>query len=334
MQLERPDFTELLQLLAHTFKVRVTNMQFAVNPIFGKGFCWAERLPSGITVIVSDTSLKEDLIVERPEMMQHYFTLQFNEEAADETEAVLKSKRNTEEYQSFVKLSHTLVPETFVFPGSKRLRSVKFFFNNTQLMSLLGKQAYEKVINGYFPYEIKNEKLEPIATEYRVMFDELLSDTIDQPLKLNYIQNRVLLLLEKYIVRLYGRRNQQGKKANRREDETLRLMKVEALLVKNFSLAPPTIHELSRVSAMCPTKLKTDFKSLYGLPIYVYYQKNRMLKAKSLLVQSKYAIREIGQMVGYSNLSHFANTFKKEFGFLPSEIAVKDGMLVYSKDEI
>jgi len=34
--------------------------------------------------------------------------------------------------------------------------------------------------------------------------------------------------------------------------------------------------------------------------------------------------------VGYSNLSHFASTFEKEFGYLPSEIAAKDGVLVYS----
>lgn len=154
---------------------------------------------------------------------------------------------------------------------------------------------------------------------------------MNQPLKLNYIQNRVLLLLEKYILKLYERKDLKGKKVKRSDDETLRLMKVEALLVKNFAVAPPTIDELSRISAMSPTKLKNDFKALYGLPIYEYYQKNRMLKAKSLLVLAKYTIKEVGIMVGYSNLSHFANTFKKEFGFLPSEIAAKDGVLVYSK---
>jgi AraC-like DNA-binding protein len=107
-------------------------------------------------------------------------------------------------------------------------------------------------------------------------------------------------------------------------------MKVEALLVKNFALTPPTIEELSRISAMSPTKLKNNFKALYGLPIYKYYQKNRMLKAKTLLISGEYTIKEVGVMVGYSNLSHFASTFEKEFGYLPSEIAAKDGVLVYS----
>lgn len=331
MQLEKHDFVELLHLLAGKFKARVTNLNFAVNAQFGKGYYWAEKLPSGISILVSDTCLKESVTVERCEGEPHYFTLQFNEEAADETDVPVKSRRNSEEFESFVKLSHTLIPETFVFPANKRLRSVKFFFNKEHLSTLVGRQAFEEVLSQYFPVVMKSENLEPIATEYRVMLDELWTDKINQPLKLNYIQNRVLLLLEKYIVKLYERRDLQGKKVRRSDDETLRLMKVEALLVKNFAISPPTIDELSRISAMSPTKLKNDFKALYGLPIYEYYQKNRMLKAKSLLILAKYTIKEVGIMVGYSNLSHFANTFKKEFGFLPSEIAAKDGVLVYNK---
>lgn len=332
MQLEKPDFTDLLYLLASNFKTRVTDLQFTVNPVYGKGYFWAAKLPSGITIIVSDTCLQEDLTVERLERAdEHYYILQFNEEAADETDLAVKSKRNNEEFQSFVKLSHTLVPETFVFPAIKRLRSVKFFFNNWHLSSLLSKQAFEEVLGRHFPREMKSENLEPIATEYRIMLDDLWTDNINQPLKLNYIQNRVFLLLEKYIVKLHYRRDIQGKKVKRSDDEILRLMKVEALLVKNFAINPPTIVELARLSAMSNTKLKKDFKELYGLPIYEYFQKNRMLKAKSLLALGEYTIKEVGQMVGYSNLSHFATTFKKEFGFLPSEIMAKDGVLVYNK---
>lgn len=331
MQLEKPDFVDFLHLLAHNFKAKPINHHFTINSQFGRGYCWADKLPSGITILVSDTSLKNSVAIERPEMDEHSFILQFNEEAADETEVVAKQRRNVDEYESFVRLSHTLLPESFVFPCSKRLRSVKFFFNKEHLSTLLGRQAFEKVLGQYFPLAMKTETPEPIATEYRVMLDDLWIDKLNQPLRLNYIQNRVLLLLEKFIVKLYERKDIDGRKIRRSDDETLRLMKVEALLVKNFAVPPPTIDELSRISAMSPTKLKNDFKALYGLPIYEYYQKNRMIKAKSLLVLARFTIKEVGIMVGYSNLSHFANTFKKEFGHLPSEIAAKDGVLVYSK---
>lgn len=332
MLLERPDFKELVPILADNFKVKAINSHFCVNSSFGKGYCWAEKLPCGITVMVADTCLADVHIVERTEVDEQSFILQFNEEAENETEAGGKlRKRNNHEFQSFVKLSHTLVPEVYSFPAIKRLRTLKFVFNKDHLAHCLSPEALNEVLSQYFPLVINNENYEPIATEYRVMLDELWQEKIDAPLRLNYIQNRVLLLLEKYLLKLHERKDLHNNKSRRNEDETLRLMKVEALLVKNFSIPPPTIDELSRVSAMSPTKLKNDFKALYGLPIYEYYQKNRMNKAKSLLALDKYTIKEVGQMVGYSNLSHFANTFKKEFGFLPSELASRDGVLVYNR---
>lgn len=330
MQLEKPDFIDLLQILADTFKTRLVEKHLAINPTFGEGYIWAERLPCGITVMVSNSIMINDLSVTRKETEDQYYTLQFNEEAAAETGDAKKDRRHLEELQSYVKLSHTLVPETFIFPKGKRLCSVKFFFNKSHLINLLGKEAVETVLSQYFPLLIKNNSLEPIATEYRVMLNELFVEKINQPLRLNFIQNRVLMLLEKFILKLHARRDMQGIKVKRNNDETVRLMKVEALLVKNFSVTPPTIDELSKISAMSPTKLKNDFKLLYGLPIYEYYQKNRMLKAKSLLLLGKHSIKEVGMMVGYSNLSHFAQTFKKEFGFLPSELSSRDGVLVYN----
>jgi transcriptional regulator GlxA family with amidase domain len=72
---------------------------------------------------------------------------------------------------------------------------------------------------------------------------------------------------------------------------------------------------------------------MYGLPIYEYYQKNRMIRARSLLLEGRYAIKEVGIMVGYSNLGHFAGSFRKEFGLLPSEVAHGDNT-VFSKAEV
>lgn len=329
---EKPDFLSILPFFATAFKSKVFNKRLNVNSSLGKGNIWAETLPSGITLLVSDTSINQEILIDRTETNEQFFILQFNEESETEMDLTLanKPKRRADEYQSHVKLSQTMIPETFVYPANKRLRSVRFLFNAGHLYNLLGRETVNKLVGEFFMDAMKQENLEPIATQYRVMLDDLWSGEINQPLRINYIQNRVLLLFENYILRLQERSDCQTKKFTRRDDETLRLMKVEALLVKNFSYAPPTIDELSRISAMSPTKLKNDFKAVYGLPIYEYYQKNRMLKAKSLLLLDKYNIKEVGLMVGYTNLSHFANSFKKQFGHLPSELGAKDGMLVYN----
>ncbi|MDB5191024.1 MAG: AraC family transcriptional regulator [Segetibacter sp.] len=329
---ERPDFIELLQVISHKFKTKLTDNLVQLPAAVGKGYIWAEKLPCGISVMVSDTSYLDDFSVLRHECQEHSFMLQFTEVTLDEKAEGYKHnlRRLNDHIKSSVKLSHTLAAESFSHPATTRMRCVKFFFNKSHLSLLVGKNALDEMLTQYFPVVIKNETLEPIATDYRIMLDQLLMEKIIHPLRINHIQNRVLLLLERFIINLHNRKDIPAKKVKRSDEETVRLMKVEALLVKNFAVSPPTIDELSRISAMSPTKLKNDFKMLYGLPIYEYYQKNRMLRAKSLLLLGKYSIKEVGMMVGYSNLSHFANTFKKEFGHLPSELAARDGVLLYN----
>lgn len=332
LDFEQPDYVAYIQQIAENFKAKLSGNHFVLPQSVGNGYLWAEKLPGGMTVMVIHANMKQNFTFTQLPLTSQYFCLQFNEYSSEVPAKATSFNKNKygHEMQSAVRLSHTLCADTCTLPEGVILKSVCFFFNKEQLSSLIGGSAMDDLLTKYFPFLITNESLEPIATDYRVTLNELQVEKIDVPLRLNFIQNRVLLLLEKFIVSLFERKDISTGKLKRTDDETLRLMKVEALLVNNFTVAPPTIDELSRISAMSPTKLKNDFKNLYGFPIYVYYQKNRMLKAKSLLLLGKYSIKEVGVMVGYSNLSHFASTFKKEFSILPSAVSAKDGVLVYN----
>ena len=70
---------------------------------------------------------------------------------------------------------------------------------------------------------------------------------------------------------------------------------------------------------MSPTKLKKLFKNAFGAGMYQYYQRNRMHKAKELLFSGEFSVSEVGDMIGYQNLSNFSNAFKKEFSYLPKD---------------
>ena len=325
-EFEKPDFLELIALIGEATKSRPADHHLSINTSFGKGYAWGSLLPSGISVLVADSLMKQELSFKRIAGDTNYFCLQFTEQSVE----VGAHKKFSEDLQSYVKLTHTINEEIFLLPAGVRVQTVAFFFNKDHFAAVLGKSVMDEMLTQHFPLLIQNNNLQPIATAYRVMLDELLVEKVQHPLRVNFIQNRILLLLENFIIKLHKKQEVDVKKVKRTDDETMRLMKVEALLVRKFEKAPPTIDELSRISAMSPTKLKNDFKALYGLPIYEYYQKNRMIKAKSLLMLGKFSIKEVGIMVGYSNLSHFANTFKKEFGHLPSELAARDGVLVYN----
>ena len=82
----------------------------------------------------------------------------------------------------------------------------------------------------------------------------------------------------------------------------------------------PSLESLAQEVFMSTSKLKTLFKQVYGYTLYDYYNKSRLLRAKEMLVTGQYSIKQAGCEIGFSNLSHFAKAFKKEYGVLPREI--------------
>lgn len=134
------------------------------------------------------------------------------------------------------------------------------------------------------------------------------------------VQNRILLLLERFFTRIHQKMYNLHFEVKISQDDIDRLKEVERALIKDFSVEPPSIAKLARMAAMSPSKLKNVFKDMYGIPLYQYFQKHRMNKAKAMLLSRRYSVREVGMELGYSNLSNFAKAFKKSFDQLPSDI--------------
>jgi AraC-like DNA-binding protein len=330
VQFETPDYTVLSNTLAVMLKAKPHESGFKIPPVYGNGYIWAEKLPCGISLMVADVAFREDFKMVWPIADENYFSLQFNESDGGKSDVapylITHSKAQIPLLHSSVLLTNATITKAAVIPAGVKLRLVHLYFNIQILSTFFPADVVEVLVNRQLKQIVDNTVLEPIETAYRIMLDELQVENHNHPLRINFIQNRILLLLEKFLLKVIARKETMGTKPKLSEDEIVRLMKVEALLVKDFSVAAPTIDQLSKLSAMSATKLKSDFKILYGLPIYEYYQKNRMLKAKALLLSSLYSSKEVGIMVGYTNLSHFATTFKKEFGVLPSELINKESI--------
>lgn len=320
-------YADFLLHFARQFKARVTDGVMPIPSHLGTGYFKALHLPNGISVLISDTKFREDLVLHRQSFHSDYYVLQLHEVVEA---PVLYNTPKTEAYnllKQMVLLTHTGVNTRYFIPATVRLVSYRIIFHKQHLLEFMEPRHIEEVLSRYFSQLIQSGNIEPLDVEYRAILKELISQNLVHPLAINFVQNRTMLLLEKFLLRASQQDKADVQKLRFTDNEILRLMKIEAMLVNDFSVTPPNINYLSRISAMSPTKLKTDFKRLYGMPIYEYYQKNRMQRAKMLLMEGKYSIKEIGIKVGYSNLSHFAGSFKKEFGMLPSEMLARDGAL-------
>jgi AraC family transcriptional regulator len=102
-------------------------------------------------------------------------------------------------------------------------------------------------------------------------------------------------------------------------EEQKKILLARDRLLSNLSQAP-TIHQLALETGINTLKLKRGFKELFGAGVFGVYQKERMHEAKRRLILGNHSITFIAQELGYTNMSHFATAFKKEFGYNPSKI--------------
>lgn len=84
-----------------------------------------------------------------------------------------------------------------------------------------------------------------------------------------------------------------------------------------------TRKELADAVYLNPEYLSRLFKKEKGCTISEYITKEKMFLARSLLETTNFSVSMIASKVGYSNFSHFAQCFKKEFCISPSDIRRK-----------
>ncbi len=157
--------------------------------------------------------------------------------------------------------------------------------------------------------EIEDETAEELS--------QLLKSHTDQ----NFFtkQGKLLEILGLILQRFLGE-EWKDKKSGLKMRDVETLLQVKSILYRHIFGSPPSIKELAQQSHMSPTKLKTDFKSLFGTSIYQYYLRIKLNVAHELLKNKEGTIGEIGYRLGYSNISQFSAQFKKQFGTSPSQI--------------
>lgn len=289
----------------------------------GEGFVRGVDIAEGLSVLIGNCSFKRDLVLNRRPADDNYYILHFDEATAEHDFDVRIDGDVQGKFHSVfsaVQLTRGAYTTDRYVSANTQLRSLNAMFSREWLIGYLGSEACEQELANYLRMRNSIVSVEPLDGEYRILLNEILSQDIRQPLRHIYLYNRVLLLMERFLSRFYTRIGEYRNQLDMNDAGLSRLIEVEYALAGDFSNPPPTIIQLSKIAAMSPTKLKMEFKKVYGMPVYEYYQKNRMGAARILLQSRKYTVKEVGLNIGYSNLSHFASAFKREFGVLPSEL--------------
>lgn len=91
------------------------------------------------------------------------------------------------------------------------------------------------------------------------------------------------------------------------------------LMEKELSNSELDVARMTELMHISRTKFYYKVKGLTGDNPSVFFKKYKLNRAAQLLGERKYNVSEIADMTGFSTLSHFSTSFKKQFGVSPSE---------------
>lgn len=132
-------------------------------------------------------------------------------------------------------------------------------------------------------------------------------------------QGKCLMVVSKVWAALAAPEPEPGYEVRFFEDDWDRVREAREILLGRMD-DPPSLPELARLAGVNEVKLKAGFRKLWGTTVFGLLRRERMAAAREFLLARRGTVGEAAFRVGYTNTSHFAEAFQKEFGTTPGTL--------------
>ncbi len=152
----------------------------------------------------------------------------------------------------------------------------------------------------------------------RLILNEMINCRYQEQLKKIYLEGKILELVAVYLDETVFEDSAGTLTGDVSAYDREALYTARKLLDENL-VAPPTLGKLAKLICLNEYKLKTGFKKLFGMPVHTYIIDRRLELARLLLEEKKLRVTEAASLVGYNDLSYFAEKFRGKYGVNPSQ---------------
>lgn len=152
-------------------------------------------------------------------------------------------------------------------------------------------------------------------SELEAIFEKMLSEYRQK--KAGYLELLRVYLIE-LLIKLFRVLKSSAENKNGSLTHHARLIEDSMQYLKQNYMEGLKLNELASKSFLSPTYFCKLFKDYTGITVSEYIQRLRIEEACHLLVKTNYKVIAIAQMVGYKDLKHFNEIFKKQTGITPS----------------
>ena len=102
-----------------------------------------------------------------------------------------------------------------------------------------------------------------------------------------------------------------------------KVRKAKEFMDNNLSDPSLSVSSISEHLNISEVYLRREFKAYFGVTPLSYINSLRFEYAKSMLKTGYYTVSEVSEKCGFSSLSYFSASFRKEIGLTPSEFILK-----------
>lgn len=170
---------------------------------------------------------------------------------------------------------------------------------------------------------IGNQSFKKFQTPIDALTSNIIKRMLENPQKdrINQleIESKALELLSIYFGKVLLNDRDANKRSQLSKKDLNKIKQAEEILLQRME-SPPSLLELAKIVGLNDYKLKIGFKELFGTSTFAYLRDQRMERAMLLLRSGTSNVTETAVAVGYNNISHFSESFKKKYGMKPSEI--------------
>ncbi len=189
------------------------------------------------------------------------------------------------------------------------------FTNQTQYIE----SGFDYFINSEDKYVIWNNHFEKGEKLFYEIWDNIRKKGVEDIANKNLLKSQITGFIETFLS-IYKEENLYERHFEIKNVDRLRVLKVEHFLTQHLQADFVGITFLSHQFNTSATKLKTEFKLIFGKSILQYFREKQMNLAVEIIQTKKLSIGEIALLFGYENHSKFSSAFKKHIGKFPSEI--------------
>lgn len=287
---------------------------FELYPTIGKGYLQYLEFQKGFWAQQMNFRLQNALpLIQTPSKTNDLFIINFY---LTSTSIHQKTNKNRFEF-NFDNISVMLSSSAAVFhyniPAKEDVKIFQIGFTREWLLT----NAFEDVSSDLKNIFMGNDPIY-MAENLDYQFKYLVEEMDLRNANRLFLFSGALQLLNTFFTKLENRQLKTKDLSNIHHTDLESLLQVRTFMDED-PLKAISLDALAQQSGMSLSKFKRYFKQVFGVTPYQYHLQNKLAVAFNRLGQN-YSVSEVAFLLGYNNLSHFSKAFKKQYGFLPSEV--------------